>query len=64
MGLADLHVHSIHSYDGTVTVPAILKQLKRQGFAGNVSIEYEYDWDNNVSDAAQCIGFVRGYGSK
>jgi len=27
MGLADLHVHSIHSYDGTVTIPAILKHV-------------------------------------
>jgi predicted metal-dependent phosphoesterase TrpH len=25
MGLADLHIHSIHSYDGTATIPAILK---------------------------------------
>ena len=27
MGLADLHVHSIHSNDGTVTIPAILKHV-------------------------------------
>jgi predicted metal-dependent phosphoesterase TrpH len=25
MGLADLHIHSIHSYDGTATISAILK---------------------------------------
>jgi predicted metal-dependent phosphoesterase TrpH len=25
MGLADLHIHSIHSHDGTATIPAILK---------------------------------------
>ncbi|MBP7227767.1 MAG: PHP domain-containing protein [Longilinea sp.] len=25
MGLADLHIHSIYSYDGTATIPAILK---------------------------------------
>lgn len=27
MGLADLHIHSIHSYDGTSTIPAILKHV-------------------------------------
>jgi len=35
--------------------------LKRQNFTGNISIEYEYNWKNNVTDAAQCIGFMRGY---
>ncbi|MDR3578028.1 MAG: PHP domain-containing protein [Anaerolineaceae bacterium] len=27
MGLADLHIHTIHSYDGTATVPAVLKHV-------------------------------------
>jgi predicted metal-dependent phosphoesterase TrpH len=25
MGFADLHIHTVHSWDGTATVPAILK---------------------------------------
>lgn len=25
MGLSDLHIHSVHSYDGTASIPAILK---------------------------------------
>jgi len=45
-------------------VPAILSELKRQGFKGNISVEYEYDLTNNVAPVAQCIGFVRGYASK
>jgi len=36
--------------------------LRRQKFDGNISVEYEYNWDNNVPDVAQSIGFVRGYG--
>jgi len=31
MGLADLHMHSIYSYDGTASVTAILKHAKRIG---------------------------------
>lgn len=30
MGLADLHIHSIFSHDGTCTVPAILKYVKEK----------------------------------
>jgi hypothetical protein len=40
-----------------------LDELKRQGFAGNLSIEYEYNWQNSTPEVAQCIGFVRGYGA-
>jgi predicted metal-dependent phosphoesterase TrpH len=28
MGLADLHIHTIYSYDGTCSVPAVLKHVK------------------------------------
>jgi sugar phosphate isomerase/epimerase len=45
---------------GVANIPAILEELKRQGFQGNISIEYETLWENNVPAAAQCIGFVRG----
>ena len=44
------------------TSPAILTELKAQGFAGNISIEYEYHWENSTPEVGQCIGFVRGYG--
>jgi len=48
---------------GISNVKGMLDELKRQGFAGNISIEYETKWDNSVPDVAQCIGFFRGYGS-
>ncbi len=48
---------------GISNVKGILDELKAQGFAGNISIEYETNFDNNVPDVAQCIGFFRGYGS-
>jgi len=31
MGLADLHIHTIYSYDGTTTVPAVLTRAKQIG---------------------------------
>jgi sugar phosphate isomerase/epimerase len=65
--LKDLNERSPSAHDvpygnGVSNIPAILTELKRQGFVGNVSIEYEFNWDNNAYDAAQCIGFVRGWG--
>ncbi|HPU57486.1 MAG TPA: sugar phosphate isomerase/epimerase family protein [Verrucomicrobiota bacterium] len=48
---------------GVSDIPGILEELRRQKFEGNISVEYENKWENNVADAAQCIGFVRGYGT-
>jgi sugar phosphate isomerase/epimerase len=48
---------------GVSDVPAILDELKSQGFNGNISIEYEHNWESSVPEVAQCIGFVRGYGT-
>ncbi len=31
MGIADLHTHTIYSYDGTATVPAVLRRAKEIG---------------------------------
>jgi len=31
MGLADLHIHTIHSYDGTASVPSVLARAKQIG---------------------------------
>ena len=64
--LKDLNEKSASAHDvpygnGISNIPAILTELKRQGFVGNVSIEYEYNWDDNAYDVAQCIGFVRGF---
>ena len=31
MGLADLHLHTIYSYDGSATVPAVLRRAHEIG---------------------------------
>ena len=67
--LKDLNEKSPDAHDvpygtGVSNIPGILDELKRQHFAGNVSIEYESNWKNSVIDVAQCVGFIRGYGAK
>lgn len=56
--------HDVPYGTGVSDLPAILDELKSQGFTGNLSIEYEHNWDNSLPEVAQCIGFVRGYGAK
>jgi sugar phosphate isomerase/epimerase len=64
--LKDLHVagpggHDVPFGNGVSDIKGILDELRRQNFDGNISVEYEYNWENSVPDIAQCIGFVRGY---
>lgn len=54
--------HDVVYGTGVSDVSEILNELKDQGFNGNIDVEYEVNWMNNVVDAAQCIGFVRGFG--
>ena len=46
---------------GVGEVAVILAELRRQNFAGHISVEYESNWYNNVPDVAQNIGFIRGW---
>jgi sugar phosphate isomerase/epimerase len=46
---------------GVTNVKGILRELRRQKFDGNISIEYERDWENTVADIAQGVGYVRGF---
>lgn len=49
--------------NGVSDISGILAELRAQNFDGNISIEYENNWDHSVPDVAQCIGFVRGWGA-
>lgn len=46
---------------GVSDIKGILDELKRQRFDGNISIEYENNWEYSVPDVAQCVGFIRGW---
>ncbi len=61
--LKDLHAplpsgHDVVYGTGVSDVPAILEEFREQGFEGPISVEYEYNWTNNVQDAKQCIEYV------
>lgn len=46
---------------GVGEIKACLDELKKQGFEGNISIEYESKWTANVPDVTKCVEFVRDY---
>jgi sugar phosphate isomerase/epimerase len=56
--------HDVPYGTGVGDLPGVLDELKAQGFTGNLSIEYEHNWENSLPEVAQCIGFVRGYGAR
>lgn len=64
--LKDLHEFSPGGHDvpfgtGVSDIPAVLAELRSQGFGGSVSIEYEYDWEGSMPEVAQCVGFLRAF---
>lgn len=64
--LKDLHAplpsgHDVPWGTGVSDVAGVLNEFKAQGFEGPISVEYEYNWENNVEDAKKCIEFVAGF---
>jgi len=49
--------HDVPWGTGVCNVKSLLAELKRQGFKGVFSIEYEYNWDNSVPDIAKSVEF-------
>jgi len=47
---------------GVVDVAACLDELKRQNFNGNISIEHENEWKNNVPQVRANIDFIKAHG--
>lgn len=44
---------------GVVDTAACLDELKKQKFDGNLSIEHEGDWDNNIPEVRADIDFIK-----
>jgi sugar phosphate isomerase/epimerase len=56
--------HDVPYGTGGGKIKEILDELKAQGFKGNISVEYEYNWQKSVPDVKKCIDFVRAHGEK
>lgn len=54
--------HDVPYGTGVGRIAQVLEELKKQGFEGNISVEYEYNWDHSVPEIKQCIDFVRNCG--
>jgi sugar phosphate isomerase/epimerase len=54
--------HDVPYGTGVSGVKECLDELKAQGFNGNISIEYEHNWDNSLPEVTKCIDFVKAYG--
>lgn len=46
---------------GKIPFAAAIDAARKHGFAGNVSVEYEFNWKDSLAEVAQCVGFLRGY---
>ncbi len=49
--------HDVPWGTGKGDVKGMMAEIKRQGFKGVFSIEYEYNWDNSVPEIAQCVAY-------
>ena len=60
----DLNEKSPDAHDviwgtGVCQMPKVMETLKNQKFKGLFSVEYEYNWDNNVADVKPSAAFWR-----
>ena len=54
--------HDVPYGTGVGRIGKVLDELKKQGFEGNISVEYEYNWEHSVPEIKQCIDFVKAHG--
>lgn len=64
--MKDREIVGKHSHDrpfgtGVIAIDQILDEVRKQGFAGNVTIEYEHNWKTSLPEIAQCVGYLQAY---
>lgn len=47
--------HDVPWGEGVGDVPAVLAEMKRQKFAGPISVEYEHNWLESLPEVGQCV---------
>jgi len=53
--------HEVPFGTGTSDIPGCLEELKRQKFAGDIAVEYEFNPEANLPDVVRCIQFLKNY---
>jgi len=68
--IRDVHIkeidegHDVVWGTGQKRMKGILEELHRQGYKGTFSIEYEYNWDNNVPEVRESIAYFNSVAQK
>lgn len=57
MGLADLHMHTTYSYDGTATVPAVLRRAREVGLSVIAITDHD-----EITGALEAVKLAQFYG--
>lgn len=52
---SERNAHDVPWGQGVANVPALLAEMKRQGFQGPISIEYEHNWLNSLPEIKECV---------
>lgn len=42
---------------GVSNISGVMHEMKRQGFQGHISIEYEHNWDNNIPEIREALAY-------
>jgi sugar phosphate isomerase/epimerase len=53
------NAHDVIWGKGFSNIAGVMKEMKAQNFKGVISVEYEYNWDNNVPEIQQSVLYFR-----
>jgi sugar phosphate isomerase/epimerase len=60
----DPQAHDVPWGTGKADARGILAELRRLGFRGVFSIEYEHNWESSLPEIARCVEFFREQSSE
>ena len=52
--------HTVEAGRGVIDIPRFLRMLKKIGYCGNLSFEFEKDEHDPLPGVAETVGYVRG----
>ena len=49
--------HDVPWGTGVSNISGVMHEMKRQGFQGHISIEYEHNWENNIPEIREALAY-------